>query len=505
MKLKTVMGIENEFKLLDKNGNILLGVDYYKEILNKLEVPYFKVGLTSSRLATGGAFYIDGKEPEVTTAPYILEKGAVIALVTNLILNRNVVVDALNRYNKNDLRLDGYSTHYNFTLPEIKSKAEEKNVCYILTKTVNPALQLFLENRYSEGIMFRHRENGRIEICADYIPDLEDMVAAVGFQVAMLTSIDKLLREGADKQEIEKILKYRIPKNPDRTATRTGFILKTPEVIRKGRTAKVKVLDYNGREHDISAQKLLEEYYKIFENSINSELSDEEKKILTDYVEGKRKLPIDHRGYPDRYHHVKVTPIDFEKVKTPLMTALGNAVSERKIGEYVLSPENLSWKEVEFGINSTPCGKTLKVGIDDLVTFDKLVEDNIELVKRMLSGDLTAKDRVILKELDISDPDLQFRIEHKPKDEIRDISHDIPVYPDRPYEYRNSIISLLDIAHISNRIVENYNINKIIKKDNINLENILIEYHIKKDIYKYVDIKENKIIPYGTKFISLKI
>ncbi|MDO8655777.1 MAG: hypothetical protein Q7K45_00935, partial [Nanoarchaeota archaeon] len=298
MSTTALMGIENEFEVTDNQGQAVDGKSIYDLLLSKVKIPYFKLGGTAVRLATGGSFYIDGKEPEVTSAPYPLEKEAVTALAVNLVMNRNVLAQAMQDINaenekngKNTYQLNGHSAHYNFTLPEISAERERgegestqyerrRDLCFLLARTVNPALQLLLENRKSSGIMFRYREDGRIEICADFVPHLEDMVSGIGFQTAMLTTIDTWFKKGATIEDITEKLQYLLPDmRVDVTTSRPGYTCKTPEVITVGREAMVNVSDPAGAKHTLSAQALLEHYANIFEGAMDAVLSEQEKKV----------------------------------------------------------------------------------------------------------------------------------------------------------------------------------------------------------------------------------
>ena len=259
MTKKVIIGIENEFELRHRTIGVKIdGKLVVDRIIDNIKIPYFRRSSGNFRLATGGSFYIDGNEPEITTAPYLLEKGAVTAVATNLVENRNVLVDAINVMSEVKIyQLDGYSAHYHFTTPQsLESEHYRRDLSRVLALTVNPALQLLVENRHSSGVMFRYRADGRIEICADYISNIDDIVTAVGFQAGMLTRIDDWVKDGATIEDVQTILGYKLLGTPEKSASRPGYTLKTPDVIKKGRKAVLEV-ENKGKVQNMTAQELL--------------------------------------------------------------------------------------------------------------------------------------------------------------------------------------------------------------------------------------------------------
>ncbi len=427
MANKTLMGIENEFKLMRRGiAQDSQSTAYFRQIVEQFPIPFYQKSPSCVRLATGGSFYVDGNEPEVTTAPFQLEPGAAIGLASNLALNINCVLEGLRKVNEQEKRgmilpgslyLQGYSAHYSFTFPHLSQRTPE--VASLLAQTVNPALQLLLENRKSGGLMFRNRENGRLEICGDYIPAVDDAIAAVAFQSAMLYKIDRWLAEGAEIDDIQHKLRYLLPSAPEPVRSRHGYKLRTPEVIHHGRQAKVEVIDKHKpglgvrfllkcgtAVRPISAQALLEHFYELCEDAGREVLSQDEGKILLDAVEGKRRLPIDSIGYPEGYTKVKPQSIDPEKAISPLTKALGNAVKARQVDGVHLKPTYLGWDAVGYDCsqNGDSSSQPLWVPLDGLVSFERLVAEHPELLAPMLQKTLTAVQVEALRVLGIEDP-----------------------------------------------------------------------------------------------------
>ena len=414
MEKPALMGIENEFTLSNQFEPDINGELIYKSMLNALPVLYFEKSNIAVRLATGGAFYIHGNETEITSAPNSLEKSAVTAVVTNLIINRNTIIQALKNINagvrKGDAnqpkyQLNGYSAHYNFSFPQFSSSARHRdNLCYLLAETINPALQLLIENRHSSGIMFRYTCQNRIEICAEYVPSLEDMISGVGFQAAALFAMDKWIEKGADFDDINHKLKYILCEIPHNLDAKVGWILKTPQVISEGRKALIECNNFADTKKPmfghpsaklIKVQALLEHYCEIFEWAMEEILSEQEKKLLMDAVQKKRKIPIDHRGYPEGYFNVKIVNIGQRPAEYPLAAALGNAVSPRSIHGMSLTPESISWDYVGYSI--LPQDAKLSIPLHEIVFFENLLNEHPATIKRLLAHKLTAKDKELLE------------------------------------------------------------------------------------------------------------
>jgi len=171
MDKTVIMRIENEFTLLDQTRDVCDGREHFRGLIEQLNGHYFRKSSSCVRLHTGGSFYIDQENPEITTTPFDLRKDGITALVENLFMQTGVILEALHHYNQHLKRkslpfryppycLQGYSAHYSFTFPVIPPYRAE--VTKLLAETVNPVVQLFLENRQSRGVMYRYVD-GRSE------------------------------------------------------------------------------------------------------------------------------------------------------------------------------------------------------------------------------------------------------------------------------------------------------------------------------------------------------
>jgi hypothetical protein len=138
---------------------------------------------TSYHLPTGGAVYFDTGVIEVATPVIEIEKGCAARAGRSLWEGIRAVREGLDQWErrrKHDVRLAGFSTHYNisFELPQEErgtTRTVEK-LALLLAHILPVPVMLLAANRKSTGIGVRPRGD-RIEITADFTPDAALMIA----------------------------------------------------------------------------------------------------------------------------------------------------------------------------------------------------------------------------------------------------------------------------------------------------------------------------------------
>ena len=138
---------------------------------------------TSYHLPTGGAVYFDTGVIEIATPVIEIERGCAARAGRSLWEGIRAVregLDAWERRRKHDVRLAGFSTHYNisFELPR-EERGENRTVeklALLLAHILPVPVMLLAANRRSTGIGVRPRGD-RIEITADFTPDAALMIA----------------------------------------------------------------------------------------------------------------------------------------------------------------------------------------------------------------------------------------------------------------------------------------------------------------------------------------
>lgn len=149
----------------------------------------------SYHLPTGGAIYFDTGVMEIATPMIEIERGcgarATRALWESLGFLRGEL-DAWEHDSQREVRLVGFSTHYNvsFDLPE-SERANGRSVqrlAYLLTHVLAAPVMLLAANRRSTGVGVRPRGN-RIEVTADFTPDAALMAATATLIVGIVREV----------------------------------------------------------------------------------------------------------------------------------------------------------------------------------------------------------------------------------------------------------------------------------------------------------------------------
>jgi hypothetical protein len=139
----------------------------------------------SFQLPAGGAIYFDTGVIEVATPIVELERGCcyrATRLLWEQIRYLRRELDNWARRHRCQCRLQGFSTHYNFSFP-IARKSKLRNatkLAYLLTHILPAPVILLGTNRQSSAVGVRPRGN-RIEVTVDFTPDPALMLATCAF------------------------------------------------------------------------------------------------------------------------------------------------------------------------------------------------------------------------------------------------------------------------------------------------------------------------------------
>jgi hypothetical protein len=158
----------------------------------------------SYHLPTGGAVYFDTGVIELATPMIEIDRGCgargTRALWESLGFLRKEL-DGWEDRHERDVRLVGFSTHYNVSFelpPELANGRTVERLAYLLTHVLAAPVMLLAANRRSTGIGVRPRGN-RVEVTADFTPDAALMSATatliVGIVRAVMAWPDYELRE----------------------------------------------------------------------------------------------------------------------------------------------------------------------------------------------------------------------------------------------------------------------------------------------------------------------
>lgn len=177
---RPVIGIEAEFTLfIDEvkcRPEKIFGTP--RRLIRKRMIP--RTG-RSYQLPAGGAIYFDTGVIEVATP--IIELGPGCCYRATRLLWEQIryvrrELDAWSRRHKCEARLQGFSTHYNFSFPAaLKSRGRTSSkLAYLLAHILPVPVALLAANRQSSAIGVRPR-GSRFEVTADFTPDPALMLA----------------------------------------------------------------------------------------------------------------------------------------------------------------------------------------------------------------------------------------------------------------------------------------------------------------------------------------
>lgn len=176
------MGMEAEFNIV-VDGREVRPEDVFGDPRAFIRQPLMHRTGTSYHLPTGGAVYFDTGVIEVATPVIEIERGCAARAGRNLwesILLLRRELDGWERRERRDVRLVGFSTHYNvsFELPASQrgpSRSVEK-LALLLSYLLPVPVMVLAANRRSTGIGVRPRGN-RVEVTADFTPSASLMIA----------------------------------------------------------------------------------------------------------------------------------------------------------------------------------------------------------------------------------------------------------------------------------------------------------------------------------------
>src|SRR5947207_241244 len=223
---RAVIGLEAEFNLF-VNGRRRRPEKVFGDPSRLVRRRMIRRTGKSFQSPAGGAIYFDTGVIEVATPIVELEPGCCYRATRSLweqIRFLRTELDHWARRNRCQCRLQGFSTHYNFSSPNVR-KSKFRNatkLAYLLAHILPAPVFLLATNRQSSAVGVRPRRT-RIEVTADFTPDPALMLATCAFVAGAVETVvrwkDFGLRQ-LNRNGIPRVTPFRLRKHSSRRGWR---------------------------------------------------------------------------------------------------------------------------------------------------------------------------------------------------------------------------------------------------------------------------------------------
>src|SRR5213595_904352 len=223
---RAVIGLEAEFNLL-VNGRRRRPEKVFGDPSRLVRSRMIPRTGKSFQLPAGGAIYFDTGVIEVATPIIELEPGCcyrATRLLWEQIRYLRRELDHWAKRNRCQCRLQGFSTHYNFSFPRARRSKfrDATKLAYVLAHILPVPVILLAANRQSSAVGVRPRRT-RVEVTADFTPDPALMLATCAFVAGAVETVlrweDFGLRQ-LDRNGIPRITPFRLRKHSSRRGWR---------------------------------------------------------------------------------------------------------------------------------------------------------------------------------------------------------------------------------------------------------------------------------------------
>ncbi len=374
---RAVVGFEAEFTLFvrDQKQRPEQVFKNPQEIVRARMLP--RTG-RSFHMPSGGAIYFDTGVIEVATPIIEIEPGCCVRAARSLwdqISFLRSELDAWEARADSHVRLEGFSTHFNVSVPAECALSERgiRQLARLLTYVLHVPVMLLAANRLSTGVGVRPRGD-RIEVTVDFTPDPDLMVAAASLAIGVILGVLRW-----PSHEVGQLKKKGIPViagfRPRKHTSRKGFLARFDCFPRNPFVADPNARDWltvDGR--TMSLREIARKIALPFLNDIAAVTDgDCVEHIFAVFDERARSL-LDFPERPPSYDDVGRV-IDWNRRST---RALPHSAYERvihrilehrplQVGREIYAPERMQgWYEIVF--------RNTRTGLRRVFNLDTLVE-----------------------------------------------------------------------------------------------------------------------------------
>lgn len=265
---------------------------------------------TSYQLPSGTAVYFDTGVIEIATPLIELERGCLARAGRSLWESICFVrgeLDDWEESNGHNVRLAGFSTHYNVSIEPTPGTAGSRRldaIARFLAYILPAPVMLLATNRQSTGVGVRPRGD-RVEVTADFTPDAALMVAAgsvvagIVREVAQWRSFDPAELE---RRGLPRIRHFR----PMPHTSRTGWLARVDCYPANPITSDVndRIWRLNGRTANASLREIALEIFNYFRRSIARVAEPFSLRLIGAVLSGREQSLLDLDERPTAYDDV---------------------------------------------------------------------------------------------------------------------------------------------------------------------------------------------------------
>jgi hypothetical protein len=302
-----VIGLEAEFNLL-VNGHRRRPEKVFGDpsrLVRRRMIP--RTG-KSFQSPAGGAIYFDTGVIEVATPIVELEPGCIYRatrLLWEQIRYLRAELDHWAKRNRCECRLQGFSTHYNFSFPKTR-KSKFRNatkLAYLLAHILPVPVLLLTSNRQSSAVGVRPRST-RLEVTADFTPDPALMLAACAFIAGVIETVHRWQNfnlKQLKRHGIPRITPLRLRKH----SSRRGWRVTADSFARNPFTADFNAPVWKLRDgRKLSLRAIATEILTPFPRLIRRFSDDDTLKHISAVFAGNARSFLDFEKRPETYDDV---------------------------------------------------------------------------------------------------------------------------------------------------------------------------------------------------------
>ena len=301
---RAVIGLEAEFNLIiddvQQRPEKIFGTA--QRLIRRKMLP--RTG-RSFQLPSGGAIYFDTGVIEVATPIVELEPGCCYRATRLLWEQIHYVGEELRawaRRNKCRARLQGFSTHYNFSFQAEHGSATRnaQRLGRLLAHILPAPVMLLAANRTSSAVGVRPRGK-RIEVTADFTPDAALMLATCAFiagAAGVASGWPNYDLEQLDAHEIPRFSQFRLRKH----SSRKGWRVIDESLAHDPFTADVNAPIWKMRDgRELSLREIAHETLRPFRASIRRVSDLETLRHIEAVFDGNARSLLDFPERPEAY------------------------------------------------------------------------------------------------------------------------------------------------------------------------------------------------------------